>query len=551
MPISKTLFVFFLTALGLFFYFYNLPWGEPYFFHPDERNIASSVSQLRFPEQLNPNFFAYGSLPIYTIFFTGLLANLSPTCQLLWDSCEKSSITFSQAIVISRFYSALFSTLLIPFMFFIGTRINNETTGIIAAFLMTTSVGIIQFAHFGTFEMWLTFFTVLLFWCCLGIAQKRTYFYIPAAAVVTGALIAIKVSSVTLLPLPLLALLMRYLPLHIHKLKPWQILYALSHALKNILLFTIIIIISYFITNPYVQLDQKAFTDSMQYESGVALGTQPVFYTGEFFNSIPVLFQLVHVYPFLLNPLILLLALPSFLTVAYFTKKTNHLPSFFVILFFLVLFLSQAFLFVKWTRYMVPTLPFLYLIIALAFTIVMTKKKNNKQFITISAATIILICSVFALSYFITTFVQPDTRVAAAAFAKKTIPADARILSEVYDLGIVPFNATYPNIELFNFYDLENTDGTNEMLQQSLAKAEYIILPSQRVIKSRLLQEKKFPNGYNFYTKLFNGHLGFDKIYETPCDIYCQITYLGNPSFRYEQTANVFDRPTIYIFKKM
>ena len=52
----------------VFFVFYNLNWGAPFYFHPDERNIASSIVQLKFPDNLNPNFFAYGAFPIYLIF---------------------------------------------------------------------------------------------------------------------------------------------------------------------------------------------------------------------------------------------------------------------------------------------------------------------------------------------------------------------------------------------------------------------------------------------------------------------------------------------------
>ncbi|MBU3978923.1 hypothetical protein KKE68_04460, partial [Patescibacteria group bacterium] len=59
-----------------------------------------------------------------------------------------------------------------------------------------------------------------------------------------------------------------------------------------------------------------------------------------------------------------------------------------------------------------------------------------------------------------------------------------------------------------------------------------------------------YPNGHDFYSALFAQTNGFQKIYETPCDIFCKITYLNNPVFSFEETANVFDRPTVFIFKK-
>src|SRR5258708_24874348 len=95
-----------LTAFAGFLHFYNLNWGAPFYFHPDERNIASSVSQLRFPSQMNPHFFAYGSLPIYTIYFTGVLINV-------FNQLSSSTVPFELAILISRFYSAFFAMLLI------------------------------------------------------------------------------------------------------------------------------------------------------------------------------------------------------------------------------------------------------------------------------------------------------------------------------------------------------------------------------------------------------------------------------------------------------
>src|SRR3989344_6444253 len=81
----------------VFFIFYNLNWGAPFYFHPDERNIASSISQMQFPDTLNPHFFAYGSLPLYTIFFTGLPFATTHYCQNSLSGC---SVHFEDALVI-------------------------------------------------------------------------------------------------------------------------------------------------------------------------------------------------------------------------------------------------------------------------------------------------------------------------------------------------------------------------------------------------------------------------------------------------------------------
>ncbi len=294
-----------LIAIGVFFRFYNLNWGVPFYFHPDERNIASSVSQLQFPDQMNPHFFAYGSLPIYTIYFTGLLTNIFSNCVLETANClplevprsgtEWGSVSLEQAIVISRIFSAVFSLALIPLLFSIGKRLGNTIIGLASATLATLSVGLIQFAHFGTFEMWLAFFSLLLFFLCLKINENAKIKLVVYAGVIIGALVSIKVSSLTLVPLPFIALLFPN-----KQLRKFVFLVAIGAA-------------TYFLISPFVLLDLPAFQHSMNYESSVALGTLPVFYTDGFYNTTPILYQFIHVYSFLINPLLTILFVPAFM----------------------------------------------------------------------------------------------------------------------------------------------------------------------------------------------------------------------------------------------
>ncbi len=529
------LFVLLLTIVGALLHFYNLNWGAPFYFHPDERNIASAVSRLEFPSEMNPQFFAYGSVPIYIIYFTGILLSKFQT----------TVVSFELAIQISRAYSALFATALIPILFLIGRKLKNETVGLVAAFLATTSVGFIQYAHFGTFEMWLTFFSVLLFWACLTIkhlTKQKTL----TLGLLTGILVAIKISHLVILPIIFLVIVLKKWQEKKNKLLPFFL-----HTISIVLLFIISAFFVYYTSNPFVFIDTTSFKSTMDYESSLALGKFPVFYTGEFFNSIPIIFQFNKIYPFLLNPLITILFIPSFFYLLWKSIQTKNQSYKLLTTFFLILFLSQAFLFAKWTRYMIPTLPFVFLIIAIALSNFFNNKRQ--QFNNVTMITIVIINTIFAFSYFITAFVKPDTRVAAYQFAQKTVPFASPILSEVYDLGIVPFNDSYTNIILFNFYELDNNspDVTTGGLQRELSQREYIVLPSQRIIKTRLMNNENFPQGNVFYKNLSNGSLGYKKIYETPCDLFCKITYLGNPSYRFEETANVFDRPTVMIFKKL
>ncbi len=549
-----------LTLVGIALHFYNLNWGAPFYFHPDERNIASAVSQLQFPSQMNPHFFAYGSLPIYIIYFTGVVANYFTGLLQQLPQTQLFTVSFENSIIVGRAYSALFSTLLIPLLYLLGKRLKDKKIGLLASFLGATSVGFIQFAHFGTFEMWLTFLGTILFGLCLSYFNRPNISTLLFVSLIAGALVSIKVTSLALFPLPVALLIFRSFT-HTKQTSTLHIAHAIDlrasdlHSfitfLKNTLFFAIIAALVYLITNPFVFLDQKDFLSSMHYESAVALGTEPVFYTGGFLMTIPLLYQTLHVFPFILNPLILILLIPAsvFVCIKMFKHKDGQLLL--LIVFFLILLVSQVFLFVKWTRYMMPTLPFIYLIVAYTISS-MLEKMHSKPLRMIEMACLVVICSIFAFSYFKTAFINTDSRIAALTFAQHTIPLNATILSEPADLGVLPFQDAFPHVDAFNFYELDNNsiDATETLLQQKISDAQYIVLPSQRILQPRLQHPTLFPKSYVFYNSLINGTLGYHKIYETPCDIFCEITYLGDPVFWWEQTVSVFDRPTVFIYKK-
>ena len=524
-----SIYIFLLILIGGFFRFYNLNWGSPFYFHPDERNIASSIVNLQFPNQMNPHFFAYGSFPIYLIYFTAYFSNL----------ITKSQLIFEQAIIIGRFYSAFLSVLLIPSIYYVGTKLVNKRVGILAATFCALSVGLIQFSHFGTFEVWLTFLGLWLFYFSLKLKESISIKNVVTVGIVLGLLVATKVSSLSLSIIPAFSLLLNYFSKKDKKNSPYFIYSRYTGIFAVILCVASVV---FFAVSPFTILDFPSFLSSIRYESSVAFGTLPVFYTGEFFNSVPILFQFTKIYPFLLNPILTILFISSFFYLSFKGIKNKNLKYLLLNTCYLILFLPQAFLFAKWTRYIVPTLPFIYLITSIALIDFFSMKKIA-YYRCIGILVITIFSFVFAVSYFATSLIQKDTRIQASLWAKENIPTYSSILSEVYDMGIVPFNQYLKDISLFNFYDLDQTP--------DISQSEYIILPSQRILKTRLVNNDKFPNGYKFYSELIDGKLGYKKIYETSCDIFCKITYLGDPIFSFEETTSVFDRPTVFIFKKI
>ncbi len=521
-----------LTVAGLLFT-YNLTWGSPFYFNPDERNIAYSVNNIIFPSQLNPHFFAYGSLPIYTIYIAALLIH--------GISHISFFVSIEEAIIASRIISSILALATIILTFHIGKKLHSTTSGLLASFFCTFSIGFIQYAHFGTFEMWLSFFYLLLFYAFIVLFKNKSlknYFFL---LLIVGILISVKISSLSLLIIPLVASIAI---IKEHKER------ILMRALHLFFLSIAVIGVMFLITNPFVLFDSNSFISSIRYESAVATGALPVFYSGGFNKTIPIIYQFTQVFPFLLNPILFCVGILSLVMNA---SKKN--PSLFyykiLILFLLLYFFSQALLFVKWTRYMVPTIPFFYLSISFFLVDIQKRYKDTILKKALWKGTLILsILSsiIWSSSYVVTVYNHPDTRISALTWATKHIPQDSRMLTEAYDLGTLPFTNSFPNINIFNFYELETNAQAKDNLEGILKKSEFLILPSQRILKTRLSSPISFPAGNAFYATLDTSKV-FEKVYETPCDIYCLITYGGDPIFRYEETSSVFDRPTVIIYR--
>lgn len=545
---KKNSFFFIFTAIisiAIFFRFFNLNWGAPYFFHPDERNIASSISKIKFPDQMNPEFFAYGSLPIYSTYFMGVGQNIvsnffTPIPDLL-------SVNFEQSIILLRITSSVFSTIIIFLIFNLLYKAIGLKYAFLGASLAGFNVGLIQYSHFGTFEIWLSFLLLIFLNFLYKYLNYKKNIYLLLSGIILGLLISVKISSIIAIPIIFIAIFWN----RFTSKKTFGVMknYAISLLFGvSILLVSLLIVI---LTSPYFFIDFRSFIGSINYESGVALGTIKVFYTSGFTDTIPIIYQLFHVYPFILNPinLILILLLLPFIVINIF--RTGNKLLILSIFMVLLIFLSQSFFYVKWIRYYIPTIPFLIIILTYGIKILTEKIKvsNQKIFFYVTSTILLFTAFIFSFSYFKVVLYDNDTRLAAASFAEKNIPRDAKIITEVYDMGIIPFNKNFSNITLFNFYELDdefNKEIRIEELNELIKMSDYLILPSQRLMRNRILYKNHFPEGYKFYSNLENG---YDLIYQTPCDIFCKIVYLRNPIYFQEETSNVFDRPSIMIFK--
>lgn len=545
--------------VGAYTRFTYVNWDSFGAFHPDERNISWAVTRIRFFSQMNPKFFAYGGLPIYL--YRALdegVVRVTGDPQWLYD--------WGHIAVVGRYVSAVLSTVSIGLIFLVGSAYFSPATGILSAAFLAFSPWAIQQAHFETTETMLVFFILLMLYTSRRLiaagsvdnsemsaegarasARDRTARKIgnaTSAAInvlwvgaIWGLALAAKTTSLVFGVIPLAAI---WFP-HIFK----------NFGRKLFLTFLLVgvTIIFFFAFSPYTLLDLQHFSESMTYESGVALGRFTVPYTLQFLHTVPYLYQLTTML-WQAGPLVivglagLLLLLIRFL----FTKRYSL---FTFIVFPLLYFAWVGTWFAKFARYNVPFLPFVTISAAwfMVFTLRKIPGRSMYWFMCLFAYSIICVLSLaWGLANY-SVYLRPQTKRVATEWIAQHIPSDAKIYTEHWNDGLpldLPGIPSYKR-ELLNVYDEPDDDSKQQYLADKAATGDYIIFSTRRIWATMPGLTEKYPVTSLFYTKLLSGELGYSEVARFTS--FPQLFGIRINDDGAEESLQVFDHPTVRIFQ--
>src|SRR3989344_1168522 len=174
-----------ILLLALFLRLYGIDWDAGFHLHPDERMLIMVAERLRFPDALNPEFFAYGSFPIYLLKLVSWLFGLD---------------SYGRMFHICRAMSALFDTGTVLLVYLIAKQIKPKIADL-AAFFYAVSVLPMQSAHFFISDIPLTFFTTLSLYLLLKITSRSGF----SIRLVIGLGVAMGLALATKLPAIFLA----------------------------------------------------------------------------------------------------------------------------------------------------------------------------------------------------------------------------------------------------------------------------------------------------------------------------------------------------------
>jgi hypothetical protein len=523
----------------------NLGWGLPYPMHPDERNMANAVQQLHCEIRnskfeirncFNPHFFAYGQLPLYLGYIITFLMGVDATVSLR---------------IISALASVINAIIIIKIVKFIIKKESLFLTLISSLLIIFSPYGI-QFAHFGTTEsLLMLFYSTIIYYSLLFVDRKiNALSFVINISMVAGLSMATKVSSLLFLIPPFIVLLFNTVSL---KTKKSMIssknsvifyLYVVMSKAIDIFILGFLSFLVFCIFSPHNLFNFNDFISSINYESNVALGRSLVFYTRQFFDTQPFIFQFEKIFPYAMGWPVFILGILGFFSLSWKEKTINFLR-----FAFLMYFIPSAIIYAKWSRFMAPILPIM-LIFAILFI-------SRIKVINIIKIIIIIIAIIPGLAY-LSIYQNPDIRFQASEWIYKNIPNDSYVLSETANVVDIPIesenykvNKIYKVIS-FNFYDIDESPVLQQELADHLAKADYIFIPSRRIFANH--PKQKYPTLNKYYDDLFSGKLGFIKVAEFnsfPKIVLFGKTLIDFPDEQAEETWTVFDHPVIRIYKKI
>ncbi len=522
---------------------YGINWDQGHALHPDERMIAMVAGQISL-DNLDPDFYNYGSLPIYILKLSSFVTSSIDGVIKHIPTTASSYSGFPNILLVGRALSAFFDTLTVLIVFLIGKRIKGKNFGFLAGFIYAISVFPIQNAHFYIVDPQMTFWMTLTLFLAIKHAKEPKPQHFLLLGLTSGLAAATKFTGVLTLSIPFLLITVNL----VREFKKKPMLKWAVTQIVNVFATLSSAIIVFFITQPFVLINIKKYWEQVSFQ--LRMNSDPtVFpYTIQFINTPAYIHPLQGIIVWGLG---LPLGILAILGVVYmarhlFTKRNIFL--FIILGFALIFFTILGRSSVKFMRYYLP----LYPILALSTAYLLNgfnKYLAPHSKLRLAYASIVAICVLIWPMSFMHIYTKPNPRIKATDWINSTFPVGTAIATEHWD-DIIPLeNPNGYKIQQIEVYNPES-EAKWTKINNILEESDYFIISSERVYKSILNWPEKYPKTIIFYNDLLAGNSNF-KLYKTFSN-YPTIPVIGIeiPDGDSPESMTIFDHPTVFIFKK-
>ncbi len=504
---------------------FGLTWDQGHNYHPDERRIVEAVHQLSFsPPQLDPKFYAYGSLPFYvTRAAASLLGNASPWF-LSWDGI----------LLTSRVLSALWGAAACVLLALLGRRLFGESAGLLAGTFLAIAVFPVQNSHFGTNDIPLATLVTATFLLLARALDRETPASFALAGLAAGLALATKASAMTLLlPLGLAPLLLF--------LRTRRLPRALAAAAATGAGFAA----AFLAGQPTVVFAARELLAGVAEQGQMVRNAGSVPYTNQYVGVPKVLYDLGEIVLWGLGPALGLAALAGVVARIRPLWKSRDPRELLLWAWAVPFFAVTASFDVKFPRYLLP----LYPLLLLAAGALLARREAEGGARRFARRAVLGLSGTYLLA-FLSIYTRPHTIVAASQWFHENVSPGATVLIQHWDEGF-PFSLPDHPAEGFRiielpFYDADGPDKTR-LLSERLASGDVLVLQTKRLYGAITRARDRYPDTDRLFRLLFAGDLGYSLVrtFSSPP----RLLGVSLPSELADESFSVYDHPKAIVFR--
>ncbi len=504
---------------------FGLNWDQGHNYHPDERRIVEAVYQLSFsPPQLDPKFYAYGSLPFYTTrAAASLLGNVSPRF-LSWDGI----------LQVSRAVSAIWGAAACVLLALLGRRLFGERAGLLSGTFLAIAVLPVQNSHFGTNDIPLATLVTATFLLLARALDKETPASFGLAGVAAGLALATKASALTLLlPLGLAPLLLFF-----RTRRPSR---AIAAAVATGLGFAA----AFLAGQPTVVFAFRELLAGVAEQGQMVRNAGSVPYTNQYVGVPKVLYELKEIVLWGLGPALGLAALAGVAARVRPLWKSRDPRELLLWAWAVPFFAVTASFDVKFPRYLLP----LYPVLMLAAGALLARRDGEGGGRRFARRAVLALSGTYLLA-FLSIYTRPHTIVTASKWFHENVAPGATVLTQHWDEGF-PFSfpgllaERYKSVEL-PFYEPDGPEKTR-VLAERLASGDVLVLQTKRLYGAITQAKNRFPDTDRLFRLLFSGDLGYSMVrtFSSPPRLFGARL----PSELADESFSVYDHPKAVVFR--
>lgn len=556
-PWLLTLLVVAFAAVVRFSY---LDWDQSHHFHPDERAIAEAVTKIRLDPRtprLDPEFFAYGSLPFY-------LVRAAVDIGALFTDRARG---YDQIILIGRGVSAALGVLSVYCLILFARRLYNDRIALLAGFLLAAAPLHVQNSHFMTTDVAVSLTAFLALMALVTLVERGKLQHYVWAGIAIGAAVATKFSAMPLFAPLGVAVLLRL----IQDRRPGKAALGSAMAL-------LAAIVAFAIGEPYafktfhpITIAASLFTflvkvwsegwsaweaflrevawdryaASIREQSHMVRNPGAMPYTNQYIGTPRYLYELKQIVLWGMAPP---LGIAALLGTAHriVTFRRERWQAHVVLLSYVIpYFLITGWFGVKFPRYMLPLYPLLILWGAALLWKLARASRLGRM------ATWIVCAGTFAaLMALMSVYQRPHTVVTASQWVYKHIPAGSMILGQHWDEGF-PFHLPGNPPSKFKLKEIPyyepDTPQKIRAMARDLAAADYIAFQTTRLYGAITMAPEKYPLTSNYFYLLFAGDLGYTLLWDH--DARPRLFGIEFKDELADESLTVYDHPKVLIFK--